>query len=128
VRITNEGSSNGFGAFLRQRGADEGDILIAEFDLSVARHCCVLETTNYSMKSVPKPKRSQGGNGTEPPIPSIPTLNLSEPVMIPGPPDRCTWKSRLPWHLEWDERRTILRKRGAPPSTTAVTRQSTSAQ
>jgi hypothetical protein len=34
VRINNEGSSNGFGAFLRQRGADEGDILIAEFDLS----------------------------------------------------------------------------------------------
>ena len=33
VRINDEGASNGFGAFLRQRGADEGDILIAEFDL-----------------------------------------------------------------------------------------------
>ena len=34
VCLNNEGSSNVFGAFLRQRGADEGDILIAEFDLS----------------------------------------------------------------------------------------------
>ena len=34
VRINDEGSSYGFGPFLRQRGADEGDILIAEFDLS----------------------------------------------------------------------------------------------
>lgn len=33
VRINDEGSSSGFGAFLRQRGADEGDILITEFDL-----------------------------------------------------------------------------------------------
>ena len=34
VRINDEGSSYGFGPFLRQRGADEGDILIAEFDLN----------------------------------------------------------------------------------------------
>jgi hypothetical protein len=34
VRINDEGSSYGFGSFLRQRGADEGDILIAEFDLN----------------------------------------------------------------------------------------------
>ena len=34
VRINEEGASYGFGSFLRQRGADEGDILIAEFDLN----------------------------------------------------------------------------------------------
>ena len=33
VRVNNEGTSYGFGPFLRQRGGDEGDILIAEFDL-----------------------------------------------------------------------------------------------
>ncbi len=33
VRVNDEGASYGFGSFLRQRGADEGDILIAEFDL-----------------------------------------------------------------------------------------------
>jgi hypothetical protein len=33
IRINDEGTSYGFGAFLRQRGADEGDILVAEFDL-----------------------------------------------------------------------------------------------
>ncbi len=33
IRINDEGTSYGFGPFLRQRGADEGDILIAEFDL-----------------------------------------------------------------------------------------------
>ena len=34
VRINDEGASYGFTSFLRQRGADEGDILIAEFDLT----------------------------------------------------------------------------------------------
>jgi len=34
VRINVEGASYGFASFLRQRGADEGDILIAEFDLA----------------------------------------------------------------------------------------------
>ena len=34
IRINDEGTSYGFGAFLRRRGADEGDILIVEFDLS----------------------------------------------------------------------------------------------
>jgi hypothetical protein len=34
IRVNDEGSSYGFSPFLRQRGADEGDILIAEFDLS----------------------------------------------------------------------------------------------
>lgn len=34
IRVNEEGTSSGFGSFLRQRGADEGDILIAEFDLS----------------------------------------------------------------------------------------------
>ncbi len=34
IRINDEGSSWGFGKFLRQRGADEGDILIMEFDLT----------------------------------------------------------------------------------------------
>jgi hypothetical protein len=34
IRVNDEGSSYGFGPFLRQRGADEGDILIAAFDLS----------------------------------------------------------------------------------------------
>ena len=33
VRITDDGASYGFGPYLRQRGADEGDILVAEFDL-----------------------------------------------------------------------------------------------
>jgi hypothetical protein len=33
VRIGDEGMSHGLGPFLRQRGADEGDILVAEFDL-----------------------------------------------------------------------------------------------
>ncbi len=33
VRINSEGSSSGFSPFLRQRGADAGDILVAEFDL-----------------------------------------------------------------------------------------------
>jgi hypothetical protein len=33
IRVNHEGTSSGFGRFLRQRGADEGDILIAEFDL-----------------------------------------------------------------------------------------------
>jgi len=34
IRVNNEGASYGFTRFLRQRGADEGDILIAEFDLT----------------------------------------------------------------------------------------------
>jgi hypothetical protein len=34
IRINDEGASYGFSPFLRQRGADEGDILITEFDLS----------------------------------------------------------------------------------------------
>jgi hypothetical protein len=34
IRVSNEGASHGFNRFLRQRGADEGDILIAEFDLT----------------------------------------------------------------------------------------------
>lgn len=34
MRVNDEGSFYGFGSFLRQRGADEGDILIAEFDLN----------------------------------------------------------------------------------------------
>lgn len=34
IKINDEGSSYGFGPFLRQRGADEGDILIAEFNLA----------------------------------------------------------------------------------------------
>ena len=34
IRVNNEGASYGFGRFLRQRGADEGDVLIAEFDLT----------------------------------------------------------------------------------------------
>jgi hypothetical protein len=34
VRVNDEGTSYGFGPFLRQRGADEGDTMIAEFDLS----------------------------------------------------------------------------------------------
>jgi len=34
VRINDEGSSYGFAPFLRQRGADEGDIMIIEFNLS----------------------------------------------------------------------------------------------
>jgi hypothetical protein len=34
VRINEEGTSYGFGPFLRHSGADEGDILLAEFDLS----------------------------------------------------------------------------------------------
>jgi hypothetical protein len=34
IRVNEEGTSYGFGSFLCQRGADEGDILIAEFDLS----------------------------------------------------------------------------------------------
>ena len=33
VKISDEGMSYGLGSFLRQRGADEGDILVAEFDL-----------------------------------------------------------------------------------------------
>jgi hypothetical protein len=32
--VNEEGASYGFSRFLRQRGADEGDILIAEFDLT----------------------------------------------------------------------------------------------
>jgi Sigma-70, region 4 len=34
IRVSDDGSAWGFGRFLRQRGADEGDILIAEFDLT----------------------------------------------------------------------------------------------
>jgi hypothetical protein len=34
LRVNDEGASYGFTPFLRQRGADEGDILIAEFDLT----------------------------------------------------------------------------------------------
>lgn len=34
IRINDEGSSWGFGRFLRQRGADQGDILVVEFDLA----------------------------------------------------------------------------------------------
>jgi hypothetical protein len=33
IRINDEGASYGFGPFLRQRGADEGDILVTEFNL-----------------------------------------------------------------------------------------------
>src|SRR5262249_4371943 len=34
IRVNEEGASWGFGRFLRQRGADKGDILIVEFDLT----------------------------------------------------------------------------------------------
>jgi hypothetical protein len=34
LRVNDEGVSYGFTSFLRQRGADEGDILIVEFDLT----------------------------------------------------------------------------------------------
>jgi Sigma-70, region 4 len=34
IRVNDEGASYGFTPFLRQRGADEGDILIVEFDLT----------------------------------------------------------------------------------------------
>jgi hypothetical protein len=34
ICVNNEGSSWGFSRFLRQRGADEGDILVIEFDLA----------------------------------------------------------------------------------------------
>jgi hypothetical protein len=34
IRVNDEGTSYGFAPFLRQRGADEGDILIAEFNLT----------------------------------------------------------------------------------------------
>jgi hypothetical protein len=34
VRISEAGMMYGFGRFLRQRGADEGDILIVEFNLA----------------------------------------------------------------------------------------------
>jgi hypothetical protein len=34
VRVNDQGSSSGFARFLRQRGADEGDILVIEFDLA----------------------------------------------------------------------------------------------
>jgi hypothetical protein len=34
IRVNDEGASYGFTRFLQQRGADEGDILIAEFDLT----------------------------------------------------------------------------------------------
>jgi hypothetical protein len=40
VRIYENGNSSGYGPFLRQAGADEGDILLAEFDLS--SRCAVL--------------------------------------------------------------------------------------
>ena len=33
IRVNDEGGSWGFGRFLRQRGADQGDILVIEFDL-----------------------------------------------------------------------------------------------
>jgi hypothetical protein len=33
LRVNDEGTSYGFGSFLRQRGGDEGDILVAEFNL-----------------------------------------------------------------------------------------------
>jgi hypothetical protein len=34
IRVNDEGASYGFTPFLRQRGADEGDMLMAEFDLT----------------------------------------------------------------------------------------------
>jgi hypothetical protein len=34
IRINDEGNSWGSGRFLRQRGADEGDVLVMEFDLA----------------------------------------------------------------------------------------------
>ncbi len=34
IRVSDEGSSWGFSRFLRQRGADEGDVLVIEFDLA----------------------------------------------------------------------------------------------
>jgi len=40
VRIYDNGNSTGYGPFLRQAGADEGDILVAEFDLSA--RCAIL--------------------------------------------------------------------------------------
>jgi hypothetical protein len=33
VRVNEEGTSYGFASFLRHSGADEGDVLVAEFDL-----------------------------------------------------------------------------------------------
>jgi hypothetical protein len=33
IGINADGTSHGYGSFLRRRGADEGDILRAEFDL-----------------------------------------------------------------------------------------------
>jgi hypothetical protein len=36
VRIYENGNSSGYAPFLRQAGADEGDILMAEFDLTSA--------------------------------------------------------------------------------------------
>jgi hypothetical protein len=52
IRVNDEGSSYGFSSFLRQRGADEGDILIAEFDLNGGTALFRLETTIYWKRSV----------------------------------------------------------------------------
>jgi len=35
IRVNDEGNSWGYGRFLRQRGADQGDILIIQFDLTM---------------------------------------------------------------------------------------------
>ncbi len=47
VRINDEGVSHGFGPFLRQRCGDEGDILIAEFDLE--SNGALLRLGNYEL-------------------------------------------------------------------------------
>jgi len=46
VRVNEEGTSYGFPPFLRQHGADEGDILIAEFDLTKKWPCYAWATTS----------------------------------------------------------------------------------
>ena len=47
IRVNEEGSSWGFGRFLRQRGADQGDILVTEFDL--AKNIAVLRLGDDQM-------------------------------------------------------------------------------
>jgi hypothetical protein len=51
IRINDEGTSYGFGAFVRQRGGDEGDILIAEFDLETSAAKRALVAMSSSTKS-----------------------------------------------------------------------------
>jgi hypothetical protein len=50
VRVNEEGTSYGFGTFLNRRGADEGDILIAEFELGGSAADCAWATTNCLMR------------------------------------------------------------------------------